>query len=211
MRQNFLVAPWCSGYHYSVYSKPYKHICFWHLVFKTLFTSVSIVSYKRLCHLYKEVGLVLVSCNPASITLTSSLLYNLVIGLFKIFSILVSELVWILANCTAQLHSTKPELRFCASSNPVLGVSEIRDDEDLWQWSPLKIRLNTTKANHHHHHHHHHHADFFFLFLRDFLTSTKIIPTWSFTLLFGRFWCSWWDNLANYFVSFFFVFTLLES
>ena len=29
---------------------------------------------------------------------------------------------------TAQLHSTKPELRFCASSNP---VSEIRDGEDL--------------------------------------------------------------------------------
>ena len=32
---------------------------------------------------------------------------------------------------TAQLHSTKPELRFCAGSNPVHGVSEIRDGEDL--------------------------------------------------------------------------------
>ena len=34
---------------------------------------------------------------------------------------------------TAQLHSTKPELRFCTGSNPAGGVSEIRDDEDLWQ------------------------------------------------------------------------------
>ena len=43
---------------------------------------------------------------------------------------------------TAQLHSTKPELRFCAGSNPARGVSEIRDGEDLWQWSWLEIRLN---------------------------------------------------------------------
>ena len=32
---------------------------------------------------------------------------------------------------TAQLHSTKPELRLCAGSNPARGVSEIRDGEDL--------------------------------------------------------------------------------
>ena len=32
---------------------------------------------------------------------------------------------------TAQLHLTKPELRFCAGSNPARGVSEIRDGEDL--------------------------------------------------------------------------------
>ena len=32
---------------------------------------------------------------------------------------------------TAQLHLTKPELRFCAGSNPARGVSEICDDEDL--------------------------------------------------------------------------------
>ena len=43
---------------------------------------------------------------------------------------------------TAQLHSTKPGLRFCAGSNPARGVSEIRDGEDLWQWSQLEIRLN---------------------------------------------------------------------
>ena len=32
---------------------------------------------------------------------------------------------------TAQLHSTKPELRFCKGSMPARGVSEIRDGEDL--------------------------------------------------------------------------------
>ena len=32
---------------------------------------------------------------------------------------------------TVQLHSTKPELRFCAGSDPARGVSEIRDAEDL--------------------------------------------------------------------------------
>ena len=30
---------------------------------------------------------------------------------------------------TAQLHSTKPECRFCTGSNPARGVSEIRDGE----------------------------------------------------------------------------------
>ena len=48
---------------------------------------------------------------------------------------------------TAQLHSTKPELRFCAGSNPARGVSEIRDGEDLWQWSRLEIRLNTFRRS----------------------------------------------------------------
>ena len=32
---------------------------------------------------------------------------------------------------TAQLHSTKSELRFCAGSNPDRSVSEIHDGEDL--------------------------------------------------------------------------------
>ena len=50
---------------------------------------------------------------------------------------------------TAQLHSTsKPELRFCAGSNPAHGMSEIRDGEDLWQWSRLEIRLGLSSVNH---------------------------------------------------------------
>ena len=48
---------------------------------------------------------------------------------------------------TAQLHSTKPELRFCAGSNPARGVSEIRDGEDLRQWSRLEIRLNAFRRS----------------------------------------------------------------
>ena len=32
---------------------------------------------------------------------------------------------------TAYFHSTKPELRFCAGSNPARGMSEIHDGEDL--------------------------------------------------------------------------------
>ena len=57
----------------------------------------------------------------------------------------------------AQLHSTKPEFKFCSGSNPALNVMEIRDGKDLWQWSRLEIRLNafcrsTTKTIHHHHH-----------------------------------------------------------
>ena len=32
---------------------------------------------------------------------------------------------------SAPLHSLKPELRFCAGSNPVRGVSELCDGEDL--------------------------------------------------------------------------------
>ena len=42
---------------------------------------------------------------------------------------------------SAKLHLTKPELRFCAGSNPARCVSEICDGEDLWQWSRLEIRL----------------------------------------------------------------------
>ena len=56
-------------------------------------------------------------------------------------------------------------------SHPVCGVSEIRDGEDLWQWSRLEIRLrlssvnHTTKTIHHHHHHHHHHHNHFFVLI----------------------------------------------
>ena len=48
---------------------------------------------------------------------------------------------------TAQLHSNKPELRFCAGSNPARGVSKIRDGEDLWQWSQLEMRSNAFRRS----------------------------------------------------------------
>ena len=47
----------------------------------------------------------------------------------------------------AQLHSTKPGLRICPGSNPARRISEIRDGEDLWQWSRLEIRLNTFRRS----------------------------------------------------------------
>ena len=51
---------------------------------------------------------------------------------------------------TAKLHSTKPELRFCAGSSPAGGVSKIRDDEDLWQWSWLEMMLHTFRQSTYH-------------------------------------------------------------
>ena len=48
---------------------------------------------------------------------------------------------------TAQFHSTKTELRFCAGSNPTRGVSEIRDGEDLLQRSRLEIKLNVFRRS----------------------------------------------------------------
>ena len=44
------------------------------------------------------------------------------------------QVVWcrgVVVITTAQFHSTRPELRFWASSNLARGMSEIRDDEDL--------------------------------------------------------------------------------
>ena len=57
----------------------------------------------------------------------------------------ISYILWrrgVVVITTAQLHSSKSELRFCAGSNPARCVSEIRDGEDLWQWSRLEMRLN---------------------------------------------------------------------
>ena len=48
---------------------------------------------------------------------------------------------------TAQFHSTKPEIMFCAGSNPSCGVLEIRGGEDLWQWSRLEIRINASRRS----------------------------------------------------------------
>ena len=47
----------------------------------------------------------------------------------------------------AQLHSTKSEIRFCIDWNPTCGVLEIYDDEILWQWPRLEIRLNTFRRS----------------------------------------------------------------
>ena len=36
----------------------------------------------------------------------------------------------------------KPKLSFCPGSNPAHSVSEIRNGEDVWNWSQLEIRLD---------------------------------------------------------------------
>ena len=43
----------------------------------------------------------------------------------------VTKTLGVVVITTAQLHSTKPELRFYAGSNPACGMSEIHDGEDL--------------------------------------------------------------------------------
>ena len=56
---------------------------------------------------------------------------------------------------TAQLESTNPELRFCAGSNSAHSRLEIRNSEDLRQWSRAGNKANclssvkhTTKTIH---------------------------------------------------------------
>ena len=70
---------------------------------------------------------------------------NSINELFELSYNLIEKIVvpWLVVITTAQLHSTKPKLRFCAGSNPARCMSEIRNGEDLWQWSRLEIRLNT--------------------------------------------------------------------
>ena len=47
----------------------------------------------------------------------------------------------------AQLHSSKPEFRFCAGENPARSVSEICNPEYLWQWSRMEIRTNPLRRS----------------------------------------------------------------
>ena len=48
---------------------------------------------------------------------------------------------------TAQLHSTKLELRFCTRLNPARDVLDIRYDEDHWQWSWPEICQNAFRRS----------------------------------------------------------------
>ena len=55
----------------------------------------------------------------------------------------------VVAIITAQPHSSKAELRFCADLDPSCSVLEIDDGEDLSQWFWLKIRLNAFLSVNH--------------------------------------------------------------
>ena len=55
----------------------------------------------------------------------------------------VLDVLWrrsVVVITAVQLHSTKSELRLCGGSSPARSVSEIRDGEDLWQWSWIKSK-----------------------------------------------------------------------
>ena len=45
---------------------------------------------------------------------------------------------------TTHLPPTKSEFRYCVGSNPVCGVLEIREGEDLQQWSRIEIKMNAV-------------------------------------------------------------------
>ena len=49
---------------------------------------------------------------------------------------------------TAQLHSTTPEIRFCAGLDPARHVSEIHDGEDYLTNIPVKVVYKTTVLKH---------------------------------------------------------------
>ena len=72
-------------------------------------------------------------------------------GSHQIVNVYFVQTFWVelvlLVVTTAQLHSTKPELRFCTCSSPALSVLEIHDGEDLWQWSQLEIWLNAFRLS----------------------------------------------------------------
>ena len=61
------------------------------------------------------------SCQPLKTIITTSFILN-VAAPFRSVIVVIT---------TAQLHSTKPELRFCIGSNPAHSMPEIRDGEDL--------------------------------------------------------------------------------
>ena len=48
---------------------------------------------------------------------------------------------------TTQLHSTNPELKFCASSIPVYGMLDICDSKNLCEWSRLEKRLDAFRSS----------------------------------------------------------------
>ena len=66
--------------------------------------------------------------------ISKELLVNTFTGLGRAFFVSPTVPLWrrrVVVITTTQLHSTKPELKLCAGSNPAHGVSEIRDGEDL--------------------------------------------------------------------------------
>ena len=75
-------------------------------------------------------------CTASQISSLCSVLFHVLFWSLpsSVATFAVTEVLWrrgVVVITTAQLHSRKPELRFCAGSNPTRGVSEIRECEDL--------------------------------------------------------------------------------
>ena len=82
--------------------------------------------------------------------LPSKLKNDLLINTFREIFTNYGTLQWccdVVIITTVQLHSTKPELRFCTGSNPACGMLEICDGEDLCQRSWLKMGLNAFQQS----------------------------------------------------------------
>ena len=73
-------------------------------IFYGSFTPVTFIYYKRFCIILREISLVLACCNSTVLISTSWLLLKLVIGLFKIYSAVLSELIWITAKVRYFFH-----------------------------------------------------------------------------------------------------------
>ena len=99
---------------------------------------------------YSNTGFIGIGLGISLLRLTTNLImlfvsYSLI--LFNKPSVIFGIFCGVVVITTAQLHSTKPELRFCTGSNSARGVSEICNGEDLWQWSQLEIRLNSFRQS----------------------------------------------------------------
>ena len=80
---------------------------------------------------------------------------------------------------TAHLHSTKSIVRFCTSSNPVGGVSEICDGEDLWYCSHWKQGLTRFVGQPYRKKIHQHHQGFSYFF--NFQLTNELRKSWKIT------------------------------
>ena len=108
--------------------------------------------------LYIYFGFLLTTCLYYFLNIVLIFLYNLLehedfVLFLSLFISLMAKVViteiyrWCSGYHYCTVHSKKPELRFCAVSNPAHGVLEIQDGEDLWQWSRLEITLNVFRRS----------------------------------------------------------------
>ena len=95
------------------------------------FTMKKVLEFFKLWSLFLEIAI----AQSKHIQLKSTPTFFIYIYLLKINTV-HKELLEKLLNkepwrCGVVVITTKPELRFCAGSNPARGVSQIRDDEDF--------------------------------------------------------------------------------